>query len=323
MPEFKLTDKDRDILFQLSLDGRATRTQIAKRVKSSKQFVSYRLDLLEKNKVILGYYAITNVYLLGKTHYRLFVKYQNMSSEKEEEFMNYLNSHQKIVWNAYFDGDFDAGFVIWAENIREFEETFSKIQEKFGVYFQEKYFSIATKIEYLRYKFLNNRKDTSSLIFGDCFSSYDLDRLDRIILNELNLNGRATLVELANKYNSSAKVIRERISKLEKNRIIIGYNLKLNHNMLGYTHRKVLLKLNDASKNKVKLLSAHLKNLANTIYLVTPIGDFDFEFEVMTQSNKEFHEMIKELRSKFAENIKSYNSVIHYFEPKSGQFYDF
>ncbi len=134
---------------------------------------------------------------------------------------------------------------MWADNIREFEAVFDEVNEKYGLYFQQKYFSIATKIEYLKYKFLNDKKDTSSLIFGDCYSQYKLDNLDKSLLNELNLNGRVTLVDLANKYNSSAKVIKERIEKLQKNKIIIGYNLQLNHNQLGFTHRKILLRLND------------------------------------------------------------------------------
>ena len=61
MSQFEPTKKDRDILFELSLNARATITKIAKKVKLSKQVVSYRLGLLEKNKVILGYYAITNI----------------------------------------------------------------------------------------------------------------------------------------------------------------------------------------------------------------------------------------------------------------------
>ncbi len=323
MTEIELSKKDKDILFELSLNARMTITQLAKKVKLSKQVVSYRLNLLEKNRVILGYYAITNVYMLGKTHYRVFVKYQNMSSEKEEEFMNYLTNHKKIVWIAYFDGDLDAAFLVWADSIREFEEVFDEINEKYGIYFQQKYLSIATKIEYLKYKFLTNKKDTSSLVFGDCFSHYKLDKLDKNILNNLNQNGRMTLVELANKYNSSAKVIRERINKLQKNKIIIGFNVKINHNLLGYTHRKVLLKLNNTSKQKIGQLSNFLRNHKNVIYLVKPIGDYDFEFELMTKSNEEFHQIIKDLRSKFAEEIKTYNTVIHYYEPKSGQSYNF
>ncbi len=323
MTTFELSKKDKDLLFELSLNARATITELAKKVKLSKQLVSYRLNQLEKNKIILGYYAITNIYMLGKTHYRVFIKYQNISAEKEREFMNYLMNNPKIIWIAYFDGDLDAAFLVWANNIREFEEVFDEINEKFGIYFQEKMFTIATSIEYLKYKFLNEKKDINSITFGNCFNNYSLDQLDKNILNDLNRKGRMTLVELANKYHSSAKVIKERINKLIQKKIIIGFNLKIDHNRLGYTHRKVLLKLNDNSKDKIKQISSYLKENKNVIYLIKPIGDYDYEFELMTQSNEEFHEIIKGLRTKFAQDIKSYNTVIHYEEPKSGQSFNF
>ena len=146
-----------------------------------------------------------------------------------------------------------------------------------------------------------------------------LDELDHNLLQDLNTNGRATLVELANKYNSSAKVIRSRIERLVKRGVIIGFNVKIDHNLVGYTHRKIFLTLNDVRKEKVLELSKYLKHLKCTIYLVKPIGNFDFEIELMTESDQEFHDFMKNLRSRFALEIKSYNSVIHYEEPKSGQ----
>lgn len=323
MAKIELSSKDKEMLFELSLNARMTITELARKVKLSKQVVSYRLNLLEKNKVILGYYAITNVYMLGKTHYRVFIKYQNMSSEKEQEFMSYLINHPKVVWIADYGGDWDAAYLVWADNVREFETVFDEINEKYGIYFQQKYFSIATRLEYLKYKFLTTKKDTSSLVFGETSSNYKLDQLDKNILNDLNRNGRMTLVELANKYNSSAKVIRERIKKMEKNKIILGYNIKLNQNLLGLTHYKILLRLNDTSRLTIRRLSNYLKDQRDVIYLVKPIGDYDFEFELMTKSNEEFHQIIRDLRSQFAEEIKSYNTAIHYQEPKSGQSYNF
>lgn len=317
--KYSLNNKDKKILFELSLNARISLTTLAKKTKLSKQVVAYRIKQLEQNKVILGYHAITNVYMLGKTHYRIFIKYQNMNVEKEKEFMNYLMNHRDVVWIANFDGDLDLAILVWADNIRNFEKIYDEINEKYGIYFQEKNFSIATKIEYLKYKFLVNKNNESSLIFGDCFFNIKLDRLDMEILKELNLNGRMSLVELSNKFDSSPKVIKMRLDKLVKNKIIIGFNVKINHNLIGYTHRKVLLKLNDTSNPKIRELSAYLKNNKNVIFLVKPIGEYDFEFELMTESHQEFHEIIKDFRTKFADNIKSFSSLIHYSEPKTGQ----
>jgi Lrp/AsnC family transcriptional regulator, leucine-responsive regulatory protein len=323
MEEIALSNKDRDILFELSMDGRASITALAKRVKMSKQSLSYRLELLQKNKVILGYYAITNIYLLGMTHYRIFITYQDMTKEKEEEFIATLMHHPKIPWIAYLDGDQDVAFLIWARHIREFEEVFNEINEHHGKYFKEKIFSVATRIDYLKYKFLNGKSSRSSLVFGDCQACLTLDALDKGILQELNKDGRATLVYLANKYNTSAKVIKTRIDRLMKNKIIVGFNVKIDHNKLGFTHRKIFLQLKNASQHERLKLDAYLKDQKSTIYLVRSASSYDYEFEVMTASNNEFHEIMKSFRSAFAYNIKDYSAVIIYDEPKSGQLFTF
>jgi Lrp/AsnC family leucine-responsive transcriptional regulator len=319
MQEITLSKKDKDILFELSMDGRMSITDLAKKVKMSKQALSYRLALLEKNKVILGYYAITNIYLLGMTHYRVFITYQDMTKEKEEEFITYLMRHQKVPWIAYLDGDQDLAFLIWADHIRDFEDVFEGINERYGKYFKEKTFSIATRIDYLKYKFLNGKNSRSSLVFGDCQAHMTLDALDKGILQELNKDGRATLVYLANKYATSAKVIKTRIERLIRNGIIIGFNVQLDHNKIGFTHRKISLQLKDASVHERAKLDTYLKEQKSTIYIVRSIGSYDYEFEVMTASNNEFHEIMKSFRSAFAYNIKNYSAVIIYAEPKSGQ----
>ena len=321
--EFALTRKDREILFELSLNARISLTELAKRTRLSKQTVSYRLTTLENQKVILGYYAITNVYMLGMTHYRVFLKYQNMLPEKEKELMDFLKKNQKINWLAYLDGRLDLVFLVWGRNIREFETVYDDITHRFGAYIQERTFSIATKIEYLKYSFLTDKNSESTIIFGDCFSDCKLDELERKVLNHLNKNGRETLVELAKKTGSSPKVVKTKIDKLVKNGIIVGFNVKIDHHKLGYTHRKVFLDLNDNSKEKIGKLSAYLRNQKSVIYLVKPIGSYDFEFELMTSSNEEFHKMVKDLRTEFAENIKSHDSIIIFSEPKSGQMVNF
>ena len=64
----------------------------------------------------------------------------------------------------------------------EFEKVYDEINEKFGIYFQEKYFSIATNIEYLKYKFLCDKINSDSLVFGDSYSNYEFDYFSRGII---------------------------------------------------------------------------------------------------------------------------------------------
>lgn len=315
-----LSDKDREILVELSLNGRVSLTELAKKVKLSKQVVSYRIKQMEEKKIIKRYYAITNVYSLGKTHYRVFIKYQNINTDAVGRLREYLIGHPRIAWVLYMDGDFDVFFVVWADNIIDFESVYDDVIDKFGQYFQEKYFSVATRIEYLPFRFLldenDNRRLSSSFVFGDGYELYKPDKLEKRILKVLNSNARIYTSELAEKYGVSPRAVKKKINELVEKKIIIGFNVKIDHNLLGFTYQKVLLKLNNTSRRELEKLSDYLKQKRSVIYLLKTIGTYDFEFELMTRSPEEFYNLIKELRINFAHNIKDHSMVVMSEEPK-------
>ena len=313
-----LDDTDRGLLFQLSLNGRIGITQLAEMMDISKQMAAYRLGRLQEQGVVKRFYAITNIYRLRKTHYRVFIKFQNLTIQKERELKDYLVNHPKIAWVIYLDGDFDMFFVVWSENIIEFEKVYDDIMGRYGTFFQEKNFSIATRIEYLPYYFLSPDmpKTGASLLFGASYSYWELDDLDKKLLNSLNRNGRISLASLSRQLDVTSKKARARMEELIRAGIIIGFNLKVDHTLLGYVYRKVLLKLNDTSGHNLEQLTAYLKQQPAIIYLLKTIGPYDFEFELMTRSNEEFYNIVKDLRIRFSTNIKNLNMVIMKEEAK-------
>jgi len=315
---FILNEKDREILYHLSLNGRKSITELAQDVQLSKQVVSYRIRQMEERQVIKKYYAITNIYNLGKTHYRVFLKFQNMNSVVENLLRNYLVRHPLIAWVLYLNGDFDVFFVVWADNIIQFEEVLDDIMGRFGKYFQEKYFSIATRIEYLPYRFLveADYSPVASFVFGDGFIRHKPDKLEKNLLTILNNEGRIYATELGERLGVSARIVKKKIKDLMDADIIMGFNVKIDHNLLGYTYQKILLKLNDTSRPQLQKLAEFLKNKKSVIYLLKTIGTYDFEFELMTRNNEELYSLVRELRLDFAHNIKDHSMVVMNDEPK-------
>ena len=61
-----------------------------------------------------------------------------------------------------------------------------------------------------------------------------LDRIHRVILNELQSNGRLSNIELARRVSISAPPCLRRVRALEKNGFIIGYSAKIDYRLLGY-----------------------------------------------------------------------------------------
>jgi DNA-binding Lrp family transcriptional regulator len=317
----ELNQKDREILFHLSLNGRSNLAQLSKKTKLSKEVIHYRLKNLEKSGVIEGYYAVVNTYKIGKVFFRVYMKTINMTTRIEKKFIEFLKNHPKVTWVVEVDGDFDFLYVVWANDIIEFEKVYKEINDKFGKYMQEKFFSVMTNVYYFKYKYLVGREDGTFKLTGGELEYPKLDDLDLKLLSLLSNEGRLPLVEIASRLNTNSKLIKTRMKRLEKLGIITCYNVKINHNLLGYAQRKVMLNLNDISSETVKKLISFITFHKSTIYITMAIGQYDIEFEMMESGHQDFHNLLKDLKNNFPGLIKNYYTVIFYNEPKVGQFY--
>jgi Lrp/AsnC family leucine-responsive transcriptional regulator len=317
----EIDQKDREILFHLSLNGRANLAQLSKKTKLSKEVIHYRLKNLEKSGVIEGYYAVVNTYKIGKVFFRVYMKTINMTTRIEKEFIEFLKNNPKVTWVVEVDGDFDFLYVVWANDIIEFEKVYKEISDKFGKYIQEKFFSVMTNVYYFKYKYLVEREDGTFKLTGGELEYPKLDDLDFKLLSLLSNEGRLPLVEIAVRLNTNSKLIKTRMKRLEKLGIITCYNVKINHKLLGYSQRKVMLNLNDISSETIKKLISFITYHKSPIYITIAIGQYDIEFEMMESSHQDFHNLLKDLKNNFPGLIKNYYTVIFYHEPKVGQFY--
>ena len=307
--------KDKKILFELSLNARASLSEIAKKVGLSKQVVRYRMESLEEKKVIEGYYALLNIGKLGYSYYRVMFKFQNVDLEREQEITEYCKKNRKIGWIVSLEGNWDMAAVIWAKTVPEFEEELDRFLNKFGNFIDEYAIAVSTKIYHLKHKFLLNKHDFTELLLGGKIENNELDDVDRKIIGLLCKNARKSLLDMGFELKINPKVVQYRIKKLIEKGIIIGFNVKLNHRLLGYTQHKVFLNLKKISDENLAKLRDYIKSLKSAIYITKAVGMADLEFETMTKSNEEFHEVLRDLRFKFSDLIKNYYSIIFFHEP--------
>ena len=311
--------KDRELLFHLSLNARASLVELSKKTKLSKEVIHYRLKNLEKKGVIEGYYAVINTYKMGKAFYRVYMKTINMNTITEKRFIEFLSGHPQVSWIVEVDGDLDFLYVVWARNISEFDEAYNEINDKFGKYIEQKFFSVMTSVYYFKYKYLVGREDGTYKLTGGKITYPELSDVDLKLITLLSNQGRLPLIEMAKKLKMPAKAIQRKMKQFTKDGIITCYTLKINHKALGYSQRKVMLNLNDTSQQSLRKLITFLTYHPLTIYITIAIGQYDLEFEMMEKTHEEFHSLLKELKNKFPELIKNYFTVVFYNEPKVGQ----
>jgi len=60
-----------------------------------------------------------------------------------------------------------------------------------------------------------------------------MDSIDRLILSELTVNGRATAATISQKVNLTVPAVLERMRKLSRSGVIQGYTVKINRQRVG------------------------------------------------------------------------------------------
>jgi len=132
-----------------------------------------------------------------------------------------------------------------------------------------------------------------------------LDSKDKKILEQLQRNARQSIAEIAKKTKLPRDVVVYRIKKLEENKVIRQHHSFLDHNKLGYPlYVYVLFSLYNISNEKEKSFINYLKNHKQIIYVAKNSGKYDFTIGVCAKDYKEFDNIIREIRQKFANSIK-------------------
>ena len=306
--QIKLDLKDRKILYELELNARQSNSELAKKIQLKKDTINYRIKRLEKQGIIQRYYTSLDTSKLGYISFRVYLKYFEITNEKEKELINYLVKHKKTGWVAKKEGNHDLAFLVWVKDVYEFSDFWDEFIEKFRSYFYENYIGIWTKIYHYKRTYLLNIKENlpKTEITGGSKTKADIDEIDLEIIKLLAPNARMPLIEIARKLKLSERAIAYRIKALKEKKVILGYRPFLNLSKLGYNYFKIDIKLKDATKIKELMTIAKLN--PNIIYVNKMIsGLADFEMDVQIKGKKEFLKLIDDLKERFKDSIRNFD----------------
>jgi len=123
----------------------------------------------------------------------------------------------------------------------------------------------------------------------------DLDEFDFLILKELRENCKTSIRELSLKVGLHPNTLMQRISKLEKEKIIIKYAAEIDYSKIGYDlHAIIFIKISKGMKfdwNSVNQLRKYKDILA--MYAMT--GEHDVMLIVKTLNREKLTKLIESL----------------------------
>lgn len=124
--------------------------------------------------------------------------------------------------------------------------------------------------------------------------SRDIDRIDRRILEELEADGRLSIVELSARVNLTNTPCSERVKRLEKSGYISGYRAILNMDKLGLGHLTVVQVSLSATggDNSLDSFNDAVGRVSEIESCLMLAGSFDYLLTVRTRDIAHFREVL-------------------------------
>jgi Lrp/AsnC family leucine-responsive transcriptional regulator len=320
----ELDQKDKIILYLLDRNARMPLTKIAKQVKLSRESVLYRINNYFKSGLLYNYLTVVDSGKLGYTHYKVDLKLSNITKEKELEFIYTLVKNPNVSWVASCDGIYDLIYAIKARSSLELSNILNKINANYWQYIKQQDFAtiISGQIFYRDYLIKDLKKKELNTITKDeikwteATELKELDLVDKIILEELTNNARATAVQIAKKAKVSPDTILLRIKKLEQQKIIVHYTIWPNlSNLIGHYY-KVLIRAKNISPNLDKEIQDYCRKEPNIYYTPKVFGPWQYEIDIEAKDSEQLREIMRAFTNKFESNIVDYNTLDIYKEYK-------
>ena len=309
---YKIDLKDRKILYQLDLDCRQSNTQIGKKVGLKKDVVGYRIKKLQEECVIRNYYAEIDTFRLGYNVFRVYINFQYVSSNVKEDIIQYFVNYQNSWVVGTAKSEVDLGVVIWVKDIFEFYQFWEKTLDLYEDYFSKYAISIYTQAIVYKKSYL--LPDEQDIIDREMFKiscggkPVEIDETDHKLINELAVNARAALLDLAEKLGCSSQNVSYRVKNLIKSGVIKAFRVNLDISKLDLHRFKVDIYLKNHKLKKP--VFDNLKDKPYLEFMNFTIGWADLEPEFVLKNVDELIKILEEIDTKFSGAIKKHSFII-------------
>ena len=311
-----IDEKDKKILAELDNNSRQTDSEIAKKVGLSKQVANYRIQKLVENRIITNFYTIVNIAGLGLNFYYVFIQLENINKEQEGKILQKISSLDSVGWLVSGMGRWDMIIGINAESVLSFEKYLNQIINLCGKHLHEYIFTTLVSAEHLSYKFLSSKEFSYGVKQGEKIKVVSLNDIDKKILKEISQNARMPITEISEKTKLPLHVVHYHLKSLIKTKVILGFKPKINISKLGYQWHLLLIQLQRATEEQKKQFIEFCKAHKKIYYVTNTIGNYNLMLDIHVENVEEFKEVLLDIKDKFSNIIKVYESFIIFEEHK-------
>lgn len=283
---------DLKILRQIEFNYKLPHSEIAKRIKRSKAFVTYRIKRMEDSGLII-YRPLIDYSRLGYTYYRVIIE----TLLSKEEIMDIVKKTIKVVWLVEKYDRENFVFVLAARSFGEFQEKWESLYEKIAPNVLTKDISLAYRVYHLPLSFLHKGGRETWFNTG-AGERIDLSDNEKRALDMIHEEPRITNNKLAEGLGISINTLKSLIKGLVHKKVLLAYQTLVNKDALGLLHYKLFLSYAFSKKDKARVIE-FLRSQQNIMYITESSYHYDLECELLTKSSAEFEKIFTALKSGF------------------------
>ncbi|MBN2690711.1 MAG: winged helix-turn-helix transcriptional regulator [Burkholderiaceae bacterium] len=140
---------------------------------------------------------------------------------------------------------------------------------------------------------------------------YELDRIDRRILDILQRDGRISMTELAGEVGLSASPCTERVKRMERAGVVSGYFARVNPEALGKTLLVfVEIKLSTKSGDVFDAVRKELLHMPEVMECHLVSGSFDYLVKFRLRGMKEYRHLLGDILKRLPVSAESHSYVV-------------
>jgi len=261
---------------------------------------------MQDEGIIRNFLTAINTFKLGYQVYRIYINFQYVNSQIKERiiqhFIDYKNAWAVISLKAEIDFD----VIVWVKDIYEFYQFWNKTLDEFEDYFAK--VTISVYVEAFNYKksfLLPNHNDKGDRLFYRTTCSgkpVEIDKTDYSLLNEIAVNARMPLIDLAEKLGITSQAVNYRLNNLIKNGVINAFRVNIDSSKLGFSLYKLDIYLKDHKQRNAIWNFLKEKPFCDTLNVA--VGWCDLEFELLVENVDQLGKIMDDLYSRFPNAIK-------------------
>jgi len=309
-----ISKKDSLILYYLNKNCRMPASQIGKKIHLSKQSTIEKIKKIKKEYI--NFYNIwPNYSKLGFTSYKLFFKIKNLTLEEKEIFIQKLSQINQLVWVASTDGIYDFISAICVKNNQELSIIIKQIKNNLNTKNFE--IEIIPQIkawiygrDYLNPNHKINDRKFITLSGDRKEEKIFLTETEQKILLELSKNPRIKITDLAQKINEKTEKTNYYFKQLIKKEIIKKFSFIPKEEVYPFTTYKLYIEFTNLTQKEEKNLLDLAQKELKLIHILFCTGKWDCEINLEVLNQREFNQILTNIKKEFGKSIKEYGFVM-------------